>query len=129
RAPWLRLGYGQRFIGAVVMAAVWTAVTVVAVQRAGASLERTPFNVVEATIDDVQTAIRSRQITCRRLVEVYLERIKSYDKAGPALNAVQTVNPHAVEEAERLDAVFTARGPVGPLHCVSVLIKDQIDTS
>jgi amidase len=129
RAPWLPLRYSQVFTAAVVMAALWTAVTVVAVQRAGASPERTPFNVVEATIDDVQAAIRSRQITCRWLVEVYLERIKSYDKAGPSLNAVQTVNPHAVQEAERLDAVFTARGPVGPLHCVPVLIKDQIDTS
>ena len=100
-----------------------------AAQGRSAGHEPPPFNVVEATIDDVQTAIRSRQLTCRRLVELYLERIKSYDKAGPALNAVQTVNPRAVQEAERLDAVFTASGPVGPLHCVPVLVKDQIDTS
>ena len=111
------------------MAALWTVVTVVGVQRAGASPEQTPFNIVEATIDDLQVAIRSRQITCRRLVEMYLERIKSYDKAGPSLNAMQTVNPHAVQEAERLDAVLTASGPVGPLHCIPILVKDQIDTS
>jgi amidase len=127
-APWLRPGYGQ-ICTAVVIAALWTAVTVVAAQIGGASPEPPPFNVVEATIDDVQAAIRSREITCRRLVEGYLERIKSYDKAGPALNAVQTVNPHAVREAERLDAMFAASGPVGPLHCVPVLVKDQIDTS
>jgi Asp-tRNA(Asn)/Glu-tRNA(Gln) amidotransferase A subunit family amidase len=126
-APWR--GYSQLWTAAVVIAAVWTAVTVAAAQRGGASPERPPFNVVEATIDDVQAAIRARQITCRRLVEGYLERIKAYDKAGPALNAVQTVNPYAVPEAERLDAVFTASGPVGPLHCVPVLVKDQIDTS
>jgi len=129
RAPWLRLGHGQIFTAAFVMAALWTVVTVVGVQRAGASPEQTPFNIVEATIDDLQVAIRSRQITCRRLVEMYLERIKSYDKAGPSLNAMQTVNPHAVQEAERLDAVLTASGPVGPLHCIPILVKDQIDTS
>ena len=124
----LRLRHGQKTT-AVVIAALWTAAGVVAAQRGGASPEPPRFDVVEATIDDVQAAIRSRQITCRRLVERYLERIKAYDKAGPALNAVQTVNPHAVQEAERLDAVFTAGGPVGPLHCVPVLVKDQIDTS
>ena len=126
-APWLRLGYGQICAAAVLIAALWTAGT--AAQTGGPSPAPPPFNVVEATIDDVQAAIRSRQITCRRLVESYLERITSYDKAGPALNAVQTVNPHAVQEAARLDAVFTASGPVGPLHCVPVLVKDQIDTS
>jgi amidase len=113
--------------GLVVIGAVWTAASVLA-QSGGARPEPQPFDVVEATIDDVQAAIRTRRITCRRLVEIYLDRIKSYDKAGPALNAVQTVNPHAVQEAERLDAVFTASGPVGPLHCVPVLVKDQIDT-
>src|SRR5262245_11011987 len=64
------------------------------------------FDVVEATIDDVQAALRSEQVTCRGLVELYLARIRSYDKSGPALNAVQTVNPRAQQEADRLDAVF-----------------------
>jgi Asp-tRNA(Asn)/Glu-tRNA(Gln) amidotransferase A subunit family amidase len=113
--------------GLVVIGAVWT-VSLMA-QSGSSRPEPPPFNVIEATIDDVQAAIRARQITCRRLVDAYLERIKSYDKAGPALNAVQTVNPRAVQEAERLDAAFTASGPVGPLHCVPVLVKDQIDTS
>jgi amidase len=108
---------------------MWKAVTSIAAQTTVASSEPAPFTVVEATIDDVQAALRARQLTCRRLVELYLERIHAYDKAGPALNAVQTINPRAVQEAERLDAVFSASGPVGPLHCVPVLVKDQIDTS
>ena len=63
------------------------------------------------------------------LTELYLERIRAYDHTGPALNAVQTVNPNALQEADRLDRAFATGGPVGPLHCVPVLVKDQLDTN
>jgi len=86
------------------------------------------FRLVEATIDDVRAAIASKQITCRALVEQYIKRIEAYDKSGPALNAVQTINRRAVDEADRLDAAFARSGPVGPLHCVPILMKDQVET-
>ena len=69
------------------------------------------FSVVEATIDDVRAALTARQISCRELTERYLERIRTYDHSGPALNAVQTVNPHALQEADRLDRAFATAGP------------------
>src|SRR5438132_948022 len=87
------------------------------------------FQLVEATIDDVRTALASKQITCRALVEQYIKRIEAYDKSGPALNAIQTLNRRAAQDADRLDAAFAASGPVGPLHCVPILVKDQIETS
>ena len=88
-----------------------------------------PFHLVEATIDDVRAALVSKRITCRGLVEQYIKRIEAYDKSGPSLNAVQTINRRAVQDAERLDAVFAASGPVGPLHCIPMLVKDQVETS
>jgi amidase len=87
------------------------------------------FHLLEATIDDIHAAFKSSQITCRCLVELYLKRIETYDKAGPRLNAVQTINSRALQEAERLDTVFTSSGLVGPLHCIPVLVKDQVETS
>lgn len=89
----------------------------------------TPFNLIEATIDDVRAALGSKQITCRILVEQYIRRIDAYDKSGPALNAVQTINRRAVQDADRLDSLFATSGPVGPLHCVPVLMKDQVETA
>lgn len=89
----------------------------------------TAFQVLEATIDDVHAALRAKRTTCRALVELYLKRIETYDKAGPRLNAVQTINPHALQEADRLDASFLSSGPVGALHCIPVLVKDQVETS
>ena len=50
-------------------------------------------------------------------------------RPGLRLNAVQTINPRARQEADRLDAAFKSSGPVGPLHCIPVLVKDQVDTS
>jgi len=88
-----------------------------------------PFQLVEASIDDVRAALASKRITCRALVDLYLRRIDAYDKSGPALNTVQTVNPRARQDADRLDASMAASGPVGPLHCVPVLLKDQVETS
>jgi Asp-tRNA(Asn)/Glu-tRNA(Gln) amidotransferase A subunit family amidase len=103
--------------------------TVCAMSPWPAFAQRSTFNVMEATIEDVRAAIESGQTTCQSLVRSYLARIDAYDKSGPALNAVQTVNRQALQEAERLDARFRASGATGPLHCVPVLLKDQVETS
>ncbi len=87
------------------------------------------FHLLETTIDDVRAALNSGQVTCRTLVDLYLKRIKAYDGAGPTLNAIQTINPHALSEADRLDAAYRSSGPVGPLHCVPILMKDEVETS
>src|SRR2546426_6651051 len=87
------------------------------------------FHLLETTIDDIQTAFESKRITCRELVNLYIKRIEAYDKEGPRLNAVQTINSRALEEAERLDAAYASSGPVGSLHCIPVLLKDQVETS
>ena len=86
------------------------------------------FRLMETTIDEVHAAFSAGQLTCLDLVEGYLARIEAYDQAGPALNAIRLVNPRAVEEAEALDAAFADSGPAGPLHCVPVLLKDQVET-
>ena len=86
------------------------------------------FDVMEATIPGVQAAMLAKRLTCRALVQAYLDRIAAYDQSGPALNAIQHVNARALTEADSLDAVLRAKGPRGPLHCVPVLLKDQIET-
>ena len=85
------------------------------------------FNVVEATIDDIHAAYKSGQLTCRQLVQMYLDRIEAFDKKGPAINAIITINSDALKEADRLDAAYKASGPVGPLHGIPVIVKDQAD--
>lgn len=88
------------------------------------------FTLEEATIDGIHAAFRSGELTCRKLVEMYLARIKAYDRNGPQLNSILTVNPNALEEAEGLDRAFERNGEfVGPLHGIPVLVKDQAETA
>ena len=114
---------------AVVAALLASPAPRVAAQAQGAAGTPAGFHVLETTIGDVHAAFRSGQLTCRALVGLYLKRINAYDKLGPALNAIQTINRDALSEADRLDAAFRASGPVGPLHCIPVLLKDEVETS
>jgi amidase len=87
------------------------------------------FQVVEATVEGVHAAMTARKLTAHELVQAYLDRINAYDKSGPALNCIISLNPRALEEADRLDAAFKRSGMVGPLHGIPVLVKDEIDAA
>jgi Asp-tRNA(Asn)/Glu-tRNA(Gln) amidotransferase A subunit family amidase len=88
------------------------------------------FPVEEASIADLEAAYLSGQTTAHAVTGAYLDRIAAYDKRGPLINALITVNPHALEEADRLDALMKATGrPVGALHGIPVIVKDNIDVA
>src|SRR5215210_6806395 len=62
----------------------------------------TPFDVVEASVDDVHAAFKSGRLTAHQLVQLYLDRIEAYDQHGPMINSVITLNPRALAEADAL---------------------------
>ena len=93
----------------------------------GCQNQSQPFAVEETSIASVHAAYESGQLTSRQLAQLYLDRIEAYDKNGPKINSIITVNPTALEEADRLDAAFGTSGLVGPLHGIPVLVKDMID--
>ena len=117
----------------------WTAVAVVALGAvAGTSVglslpiaqaEPKKFELVEATIEDVHAEYKAGRLTARALVRAYLDRIEAYDRNGPKINSVITINPKALEEADALDAAYKRSGPVGPLHGIPVVLKDQMDVA
>jgi len=89
-----------------------------------------PFSgVEEASIAALQAAMASGELTARRLVERYLERIDALDQVGPTLRSVIETNPEALEIADALDRERAANGPRGPLHGVPILLKDNIGTA
>ncbi len=87
------------------------------------------FEVAEASIADEQKAMTEGRITSKALVEAYLNRIAAFDQRGPRLNAIITLNPNALKEAEALDRERAAKGPRGPLHGIPVIVKDNYSTS
>ena len=87
------------------------------------------FTLEEATIADIGAAFDAGVLPCETLVQRYLDRIAAYDDAGPRLNSIITVNPRAIDAARRLDGERAATGRRGPLHCIPVLLKDNVDTA
>lgn len=88
----------------------------------------TAFDVMEKSIEDLQRAMQTGEVTSRQLVDIYLARIAAYDQQGPTLNAIATLNPRAREAADALDAERAGRGPRGPLHGIPIIVKDNYET-
>jgi amidase len=87
------------------------------------------FQLVEATVAEMQQALQTGVVTSEQLVEMYLARIAAYDDAGPAVNAYLHLNAHALDEARRLDE-FRHRGVArSPLCGIPVALKDIINTN
>jgi amidase len=84
------------------------------------------FTVVEATIADMQKAMAEGRVTSHDLVQQSLTRIALYEDQ---LNAIITVNRHALQEAEARDRERAAGKLRGPLHGIPVALKDNIHTT
>jgi Asp-tRNA(Asn)/Glu-tRNA(Gln) amidotransferase A subunit family amidase len=112
--------------------ALGAALTAIALSSAARLSEGGSFHVIstqEATIADIRAALEARELTCRQLVQMYLDRIEAYDKEGPGLNAIIMINPNALAAADALDAKFAQSGLAGPLHCVPLIVKDNFNTA
>ena len=85
-----------------------------------------PFDVVEATIANMRSALEGGRVTSRRLVEASLQRIATYEDR---LNAAITINPRALDEADARDRERGANKVRGPLHGIPIALKDNIHTT
>jgi Asp-tRNA(Asn)/Glu-tRNA(Gln) amidotransferase A subunit family amidase len=88
------------------------------------------LEIEEAAIADIQSAYREGRMTARTVTQAHLDRIEAYDRKGPMLGAVITVNPRAIDDAEALDTTLRNTGKfAGPLHGIPVLVKDNFDVA
>src|SRR5580692_11823957 len=82
-----------------------------------------PYSVVEKSVAQLQADMTAGRVSSEELVRAYLARIETIDRSGPTLRSVIAVNPHAIEDARRLDEERRAGHLRGPLHGIPVLIK------
>ena len=110
---------------------VLVAVLAVCTATAQTAHSKSPlFKWVEATIGQTHAAFKARSLDCEALVNGYLDRIRAFDRRGPGLHSVIAVNPSAIKAARALDTAWSKRkGPTGALHCVPILLKDNIDAA
>ena len=81
-----------------------------------------------ATVQDINRAFAAGTLTAEQLVGLYLARIEAYNLQGPALRAIISVAPNALERARELDAERAVSGPRSPLHGIPIVVKDTVDT-
>ena len=90
---------------------------------------RSDFDVMEKSISELAEAMESGVVTSRMLVEMYLNRISAYDRKGPALRAMISINASALGRADELDAERAMTGARGLLHGIPIVVKDNFDTA
>ncbi len=86
------------------------------------------INIETATIADLNKAFSSGKLSSEQVVKAYLARINAYDKQGPKINTVITLNPQALELAKAMDAERKSGKVRGPLHGIPIVLKDNFDT-
>ena len=87
------------------------------------------FRLTEATIEDINQAFERGALTSEKLVQLYLNRIQAYEDRGPKINAIISINPHALARARELDQERQEKGPRSLLHGVPIIVKDNYDTA
>src|SRR5258708_18539547 len=84
-----------------------------------------PFVLEEATIKSIHAAFENKTLTCSALVKGYLARIEAYDKQGPSLDTIITINPAALSIAAEKDRQYAKdKSSAGSLYCIPIILKD-----
>jgi amidase len=85
-----------------------------------------PFTIVEATIPEMQAAMREGRATSHDIVQQYLVRLAMYEDR---LHAAITVNPDALKLADERDRERAQGKLRGPLHGIPIGLKDNVSTT
>jgi amidase len=87
------------------------------------------FEPLGATIAQLHAALDAGQISSEQLTRYYLDRIQRFDRQGPHINALITINAKAVQQAKQLDLAAKSTKPRGMLYGIPFIAKDNYDTA
>jgi amidase len=116
----------MKHIVAVVVLALAAGAKAPAQQKPATASKPAAFDVFEASIPEMQAAMKSGRTTSHAIVQQYLIRIATYEDL---LHAAITVNPKALEEADVRDRERAQGRIKGPLHGIPIALKDNIHTT
>jgi amidase len=79
----------------------------------------------DASLAQLEAALASGTLSSVELTVAHLNRVLAYDRRGPKLNSIPLINPRALEEAARADALRRLGVELGPLQGVPFVVKDS----
>ncbi len=85
------------------------------------------FTVFEKSVSELQDAMTRSIVTSEDITRQYLARLSLYDRHGPTLRSVLSINPRAIADARARDAERAAGTVRSPFHGVPIVFKDNID--
>ena len=94
------------------------------------ALDMLAVDLQKTTIPELQDLVKTGKLTYKKLTQMYLNRIELYDLNTIKLNAVRTLNPDALSEAEKCDLAFASDPDVAKgMFGIPVLVKDNINVT
>jgi len=79
----------------------------------------------EFSVANVHSLLRSKQWTCVNVLVYFMQRATTYD---PTIRSIISYNPVAFKRAKELDTYYNTNNEfMGSLHCIPVIVKDNID--
>jgi amidase len=84
---------------------------------------------LNASASEQAAAIKRGELSSFALVQAYLTRINELDRQGPKVQAVLSINPDALAQAKQADMAVQNNKPLGALHGIPILVKDNVETS
>jgi amidase len=95
--------------------------------KSSSTAESTSFDPTGMDSVGIMDSLTRRAVTSAELVDIYSDRIAKFDKAGPKLNSIIAMNPHARALADTLDRERAAGKIRGRLHGLPIIVKDNYD--
>ncbi len=86
-----------------------------------------PFTAHEKTVQELQEAMSGGLTTSEDITREYLSRLSRFDRNGPVLRSVLSINPRAIADARERDADRVQGRVRSPFHGVPIVYKDNID--
>jgi len=80
------------------------------------------------SLQQLSQMIRSGELSSKRLLEIYLQRIQKYDGRNGINAFITLAGEMALKEAEQLDRMAKGNQFKGPLHGLPIALKDNLDT-
>jgi amidase len=87
------------------------------------------FDPAGATIPQLRAALDSGAISDVQLVRYYLNRIERFDKGGPRINALISLNANALRQARRVDDKLKIKSSRPTLLGIPFIVKDNFNSA